>query len=154
MSRSRQRITPAAQQAVVAYARAGCFPHVAAEAAGVAPDVFARLTADGGPARHRGFADAVRQAHAQARADAEIAIHGDRPLDWLKSGPGRPQPGQPGWTAPAKAADSRTTERSLLQDPFVQRLFAELLDAMASHPEARAAASEVVARQERAQAPS
>lgn len=145
MSRSRQRITPAAEQAVIAYVRAGSFPHVAADAAGVAADVFARLTADGGPSRHRGFADAVRQAQGQARAAAEIAVHGDRPLDWLKSGPGRPQPGRPGWTAPAKAADPRQSERSPLEDSGVQRYFAELLDAMGAHPEARAGVGEVIA---------
>ena len=137
MSRSRMKRTPAVEQALVAYVRAGSFPHVAAEAAGVPPDVFAGwLTSRG----HRDFARAVRQAHAQARAAAEIAVHANRPLDWLKSGPGRPLADQPGWTAPAKADDTRRTEVSGLEDPEVQAAFARLLDALEAFPEARAAA--------------
>src|SRR5438105_11864897 len=106
MSSSRYRLTPAIQQAIVAYTRAGGFPHVAAEAAGVPRAVFARWLRRGegrrAKARYRAFADAVRQAAAQARLGAEVSVRNDKPLDWLRSGPGRETADVPGWTANAR----------------------------------------------------
>ena len=42
MARPRYRLTPALQEKIVAYIRAGGFPHVAAEAAGLPRRVFER----------------------------------------------------------------------------------------------------------------
>src|SRR5262245_11882455 len=103
MSRLSYPLTPAIQQAVIAFARAGGFAHVPAEAAGVPREVFDDWMSRPGP-RYREFARAVRQAEAQARLRVEVAVLEARPLDWLKSGPGKPQSGYPGWTAPARAA--------------------------------------------------
>src|SRR5262245_6914530 len=103
MSRSSCPLTPAVHQSIVAFVRAGGFAHVAAEAAGVPREVFDDWMSRPGP-RYREFARAVRQAEAQARLRVEVAVLDARPLDWLKSGPGKPLPGYPGWTAPARAA--------------------------------------------------
>src|SRR5438105_1422557 len=96
MARKRHLLTPAVEQAILAYVRAGGFPHVAAEAAGVPRAVFERWLArgqePGGPAKYRAFLEAVRQAQAQARLGAEVSARDDKPLDWLRSGPGRETP--------------------------------------------------------------
>ena len=66
MARQQPRLTPAVQQTITAYIRAGGYPHVAAEAAGVPRDVFddwLRRGEEGRPSRpHRRFARQVRQA--------------------------------------------------------------------------------------------
>jgi hypothetical protein len=122
MSRIRLTLTPAIQQAIVAFVRAGGFPHVAAEAAGVPREVFDDwMTRRGRP--YRDFAWAVRQAHAQARLRGEVTVHEERPLDWLKSGPGRPAPDSPGWTLPARPVG--LTDEHL--SPLVKREIQELV---------------------------
>jgi hypothetical protein len=142
MSQSRPKLTPEIQQAIVAYVRAGGFPHVAAEAAGVPAETFAHWLELGerprAAAKYRQLADAVRQAVAQARLSAEMETRSGTPLDWLRGGPGRPSPEGDGWTGPARAAPATTSEATL-QSPEVQKLVAALLDALGSHPEARAA---------------
>src|SRR6516164_9462118 len=101
MDRTPPRPTPDLEQVVAAYIRAGGFPHVAAEAAGVPRAVFEgwlrRAQAARPGAAYRRFADAVRLAQAQARLGAEIAALKDKPLDWLKAGPGKERPDAPGW---------------------------------------------------------
>ena len=66
MARTRHLLTPAVEQAILSFIRAGGFPVVAAEAAGVPRAVFERWLARGeaprGPAKYRAFAEAVRQA--------------------------------------------------------------------------------------------
>jgi hypothetical protein len=139
---SRPKLTPAVQQAIVAYVRAGGFPHVAAEAAGVPADVFDSwmelAERPRAAAKYRELADAVRQAVAQARLGAEVEARTDKPLDWLRGGPGRATPDRDGWTGPARAPSAAQSEAPLLSAE-VQRLITSLLDALAAHPEARAA---------------
>ena len=66
MARPRYRLTPALQEQIVAYIRAGGFPHVAAEAAGLPRQVFARWLERGQRAMRRPliaqFARAVMEA--------------------------------------------------------------------------------------------
>jgi hypothetical protein len=145
----RHQLTPAVQQSIVAFLRAGGFPHVAAEAAGVPADVFESWLEKGerprAAAKYRDFADAVRQAVAQARLTAEKDARQEKPLDWLRNGPGRQTDGSVGWTGPARApADSGPPDPFLT--PEVQRLFSALLDALAPFPEARAAVAAVLAK--------
>src|SRR4051794_1362495 len=144
MSQSPPKLTPAIQQAIVAYVRAGGFPHVAAEAAGVPADTFAHWLELGehprAAAKYRELADAVRQAVAQARLGAEVETRSGKPLDWLRGGPGRPSAEGDGWTGPARATAPASSEATLLS-PEVQKIVAALLDALGSHPEARAAAA-------------
>ena len=44
------------------------------------------------------FHEEVRQARAQSRVAAEAEVRRDNPLAWLRYGPGRQRPGEPGWT--------------------------------------------------------
>jgi hypothetical protein len=138
MARPRYQLTPALQQEILAYVRTGGYPHVAAEAAGVPRHVFERWLTRGA------FARVVRQAHAQARLRAELAILADKPLDWLKAGPGKETADGPGWTNPAKprAADDEGREAQLLAE--VLDLFQRCVQLLAPFPEARAAVAPLV----------
>jgi hypothetical protein len=140
MTRKPHRLTPALQQAIAAYIRAGGFEHVAAEAAGVPRRVFDKWLHAGqrkeGRKVYRRFVAAVRQAGAQARLGAEIAVLKAKPLDWLKCGPGKERPGNPGWSTAARA-QSRGNETHPLMLPEMQRLVATLLGALSPYPEAR-----------------
>lgn len=137
------KLTPEIQQHIVAFLRAGGFPEVAAEAAGVPRAVFeswlSRGEAEGARPPYRGFAIAVRQAMAQARLGAEVEARNARPLDWLRSGPGRDQPRRPGWSGPAKAGSSGEAGPPTLRHPEIQALLATILEALEPFPEARAA---------------
>src|SRR5262249_60533594 len=84
MARSRPRPTAQVEQNILAYIRAGGYPHVCAEVAGVPAEAFQDWM---NRPRDRSFAGHVRQAHAQERLGAEIAIRTDRPLDWLRYRP-------------------------------------------------------------------
>ncbi len=57
-------------------------------------------------ARYRLFAEAVRQAEAQARLGAEVAALKGKPVDWLKAGPGKETAAKPGYgpRSPSRAA--------------------------------------------------
>ena len=106
---------------VAAYIRGGAYPEVAAQAAGVPPGRLRRWLAlgrkkDAGEAV-RAFCQAVRQAEAVARLQAEVAALKAKPLDWLRHGPGRPRPDREGWTAAARAepkAETPEPERPLM----------------------------------------
>jgi hypothetical protein len=135
---------------ITAYLVAGGTPHVAAGAAGVPRSIYRHWLKRGrGPdadpaCRH--FSAAVRQAHAQSRLDAEVAVRKSKPLDWLRYGPGKGSARRPDWTAackaPARPSGSRTNP---LLHPSSRAVLRLLLDALAPFPEARAAASAVVA---------
>lgn len=49
-------------------------------------------------ALHRRLFDEVSKARARARMSAESRVFGDNPFNWLRYGPGRERPGEPGWT--------------------------------------------------------
>jgi hypothetical protein len=150
MPRDPQPPTPDVQQQICAFIRAGGFPRVAAEAAGVRADVFARWLRRGrgkrAPAVYRAFAEAVAQAAAQARLAAELQVFEKRTLDWLKCGPGKERANDPGWSSTPKPAPPRKADAGgLMQHPEFLRLCAALLEALTPFPEARAAAAEVIA---------
>jgi hypothetical protein len=146
MAREPYELTAEVQQAIVAYVRAGGYPHVAAEAAGVPGRVFERWLrqAAQGDERFRALAEAVRQARAQARLGAEVAARNERPMDWLRSGPGKQTADSPGWTGAVRAAGYEG-DGSVLLAPEAQALFHSMLDALAAFPEARLALAGVVA---------
>src|SRR5438128_313419 len=151
MPSQRHRLTPQVQQAIVAYVRAGGYPQVAAEAAGLPRAVFERWLRRGegerAPAKYRAFAAAVRQAEAQARLGAEVAILSSKPLDWLRSGPGRATSDNPGWTASVRPLPlTRAPAASPALQPEVQALLASLLDVLGPYPEARAALAAALAQ--------
>lgn len=147
MARARYRLTLALQEKIVAYIRAGGFAHVAAEAAGLPREVFARWLArgerPGAPASYRAFAQAIREAEAQTRLQAELNVRKDKPLDWLKAGPGKDAADNPGWTNPGKpnstsAADKRDNAQIWSE---VLHLFGRCAEKLADYPDARAALS-------------
>jgi hypothetical protein len=142
MARARYQRTPEVAQAITSYIRAGGYPHVAAEAAGVPGPVFEEWLQRGrkkkARAVDRDFADSVRQAKAQARLSAEVAVLKARPLDWLRSGPGKETASVPGWTGNVRAATGSAGE--VVPAEF-QRVIAQLMDVLAPFPEARAAAA-------------
>jgi hypothetical protein len=138
--------TPAVQQQITAFIRAGGFPHVAAEAAGVPRRTFERWMRYG---RQRGrepvyhaFALAVRQASAQARLRAEIAILENKPLDWLRYGPGKETADNPGWTAAVRATPRDRGASKALESREVRAVLAALVQVLAPHPEARQAVAD------------
>lgn len=148
---ARQRLTPAIQQTILAYIRAGGYPHVAAAAAGVPQAVFERWLRlgqePGGRRAYRQFFTAVLQAQGQVRLGAEIAVLKNKPLDWLKCGPGKEMPGSPGWTSTVKALAAEPRVNPLLR-PEIQHLVAVLLRLLTPFPEARAAVAEALVQVE------
>jgi hypothetical protein len=98
-------LTPEVQQRIVEKIRAGTFDWVAARSAGISPRTFSEWMARGEERDDRTcepvfaqFAVEVRRAQAEARSEAEIVVRKEAPLAWLRYGPGRDRPGEPGWT--------------------------------------------------------
>jgi hypothetical protein len=126
--------------------RAGGFPEVAAEAAGLPARVLAAYLRRGerrhppAPQRLARFARHVRQAAAQARLKVEIAVREADPKFWLQHGPGRETATRPGWTAPPRPLFvGPQRPANPLEDPQLRRLWPLLLDALTPFPEAQAA---------------
>lgn len=143
MARARYRLTLALQKQIAAYIRAGGFAHVAAEAAGLPREVFARWLARGeradAPARYRTFARVIREAEAQGRLQAELDVRSKKPLDWLKSGPGKTSADNPGWGSLGKAGGAKVERAQVWSD--VLHLFGRCAEQLAAYPDARAALS-------------
>src|SRR5438874_2703659 len=141
---SRYRLTPEIEGQIVSFIRSGGYPWVAAEGAGIPRNVFAQWMRRGAKPRsqppHRRFYEQVMQARAQARLAAELETRKKDPRYWLTHGPGREQPGAPGWTNPPKppALEKRKSDEALLSEGFL-RLVNPILQALAPFPEARAA---------------
>jgi hypothetical protein len=99
-------LTPERQQRIISYIRAGAFDWVAAEANGVDRFTFVEWIKRGedthsvrpSTEQYAQFAQAVREARAEARLSAEVEVKRGEPLAWLMKGPGRDRPGEPGWT--------------------------------------------------------
>jgi hypothetical protein len=141
---SRHEPTPEITKQIADFVLAGAYQRVAAEAAGVPRAVFLRWLARGrwagatGPCRD--LADRVMQAAAQARLLAETKLFVKDPKTWLKSGPGKESPGNPGWSkevAPIVPARGRTC--NVLASPQWQALWTRILAVLADFPEARVA---------------
>ena len=138
-----QRLTPELASEIVSGVRAGGFPQVAAEAAGVSREQFAdwmRLANRkvGKVAPYRNLAAAIRQAQAQARLTAEIAVFKDDPLQWLKSGPGKERMDAAGWSTPAKPQiATQVPTVNLLLNPQFASIIGTILGQLAPYPEAR-----------------
>src|SRR5436305_1668505 len=150
MARPQPALTPAVEQSILAYIRAGGFPHVAAEAAGISRDLFEHwLRCGQGPRaspQYRAFFEAVQQAIAQARLGAEVAALKGKPLDWLKYGPGKETAQSAGWTTTVKAQPAHVRSDNPFLQPEMQDLLRTLLDALAPFPEARAALAQAIAQ--------
>ncbi len=139
--------TPAVEAKILGYIRAGGFAHVAAEAAGVPRETFAvwveRGSQPGAREPYRSFVQRVREALAQARLRAEIAVLDKTPLHWLRYGPGRETAAAPGWTCTVKpAAAVMERKENVLTSPDWAEVWELLLAALEGFPEARAAVAE------------
>ena len=97
----RTKLTPEVQTAILGSIRLGAYDWVAAQASGIGPRTFYRWIAAGekyADSPYRQFWQEVCQARAHARMMAEAFVRKDNPLAWLRYGPGRERPGEPGWT--------------------------------------------------------
>jgi hypothetical protein len=145
MARARYRLTLALQEKIAAFIRAGGFAHVAAEAAGLPREVFARWLArgerDDAPAKYRAFARAIREAEAQARLQAELNVRSKKPLDWLKAGPGKSSTDNPGWSNPKSGSTAADRADAAHLWSEVLHLFGRCAEQLAAYPDARAALS-------------
>lgn len=120
-------LTPQVQEKIVAYIRGGSFAWVAAAAAGITQSSYFRWMMRGeeeykaweraceeqeendpdaqAPPEMSQFAAfwyAVYEARGQARVFIENKVSQERPLEWLRYGPGRHKPGEEGWTDSTK----------------------------------------------------
>ncbi len=100
MAGRKSKLTPDVEQQIVVYIRSGAFDWVAAQAAGIGRTTFYRWMQAGetGEDPYGSFYTAVREARAVARVAAEMEVRNNNPLAWLRYGPGRARPGEPGWT--------------------------------------------------------
>ncbi len=148
MSQTRFRLTPGLREQIISSIRAGGYPHVAAEAWGVPKDVLEDWLKRGNDtdARepYRSFAREIRQAFAQARLCAEMAVYKEEPKIWLMHGPGRECEDQPGWSVSVKPAEASAQARNALCDPELMALFRAVLQALTPFPEARGKVAETL----------
>jgi hypothetical protein len=135
------------------FVRAGGYPRVAAEAAGVPGELYDQWEAKGtkggkGVAKYRKMVTLIRQAQAQARLKAEIDCRSNDPKFWLRSGPGKETTTAPGWSQapkPAVVVDQRQV--NLLASPEWNSLWALILQTLSAFPDARAALATALASQ-------
>jgi 1,6-anhydro-N-acetylmuramate kinase len=88
------------QAKICGYIRAGAYDWVAAQACGIDPATFRRWMHAGGQGSplYAEFCAEVMRAKTEARVVAENAVFKNAPFNWLRFGPGRERPGEPGWT--------------------------------------------------------
>ena len=142
MTRPAFMLTPAVQEEICRYLASGAFEHVAAQAAGIPAEVYARWIQAGGQKRarepYRTFYLRVQTARAQARLLAESTVLEKAPHVWLKSGPGRECPGNPGWTRDVSAlTPSDAAPASPLASPEWAAVWNTIQRALADFPDAR-----------------
>jgi hypothetical protein len=146
----KDKLTPEIEKKILDEIEAGGWPHVAAEAAGVSREQFSRwLLAGEKPKAHkavRNFARQVKIARAKARLKAEKAVLLDDPKTWLRSGPGKERPNDPGWTSIVKPILTNQTTQTinLLASPDFLAFLANLRQVLAGYPEALEAVSDAL----------
>jgi hypothetical protein len=142
-------LTAEIARGILAAIRAGGFAHVAAAAYGVDLATWERWLRRGRRKQarepYRSFVRKVEEAQGQARLRAEIHVMEKDVRAWLKHGPGREQPGKPGWTGLAKPtiAPPRPTAEFLASAEFL-RFVATLRSVLADFPEALAAVAQAL----------
>jgi hypothetical protein len=135
------QLTPPIAADITAKIRLGAFPYIAAEAVGIPRAIFRRWIELGDRARarqpYKSFALAVKQAQAIARLTAEAKVLKSDPKTWLRSGPGRERPGDPGWTAVTKpVATPHLQQINLFGSPDFLAFLATLRQVLAPYPDA------------------
>jgi hypothetical protein len=143
MKHRKTKLTTELESTILSWIRAGSYPHVAAVAAGV-PESLWRQWQERAKTRnpYKRFFAKIAQAHATARLKAETAMLDEDARFWLKHGPGRESPGNPGWAnmvSPLFAPASETSN-VFLSGEFLH-FMATLRAALAPYPEAMMALS-------------
>jgi len=133
----RLQLTAGLIEQIASGVRAGGYPHVSAQAWGVPKAKFDEWIAKGAKGRGKCglLATTMNQAHAQARLRSEMSISREEARIWLEHGPGRDQPGNPGWSSSARAAVA--TENSILSNAALVSALGQAVGALSEHPEAR-----------------
>jgi hypothetical protein len=141
-------MTPEVESNLLGFIRAGGYPHIAAEAAGIPREMFAawlkRGSRRGAPEPYKSFYQRVRQAIATARLKAEVETMAKNPFYWLRHGPGRETAKFPGWTNPVKARFARNKAASFLRTRAWKRIWQRIMMALEQFPEARQAIAEAL----------
>jgi hypothetical protein len=118
MSNFSSLVTPEVESNLLGFIRAGGFPHVAAEAAGIPRELFAvwlrRGSRRGAREPYKSFYRRVQQASATARLKAELETMTKNPFSWLRHGPGRETLEAAGWTNPVRPGRGRDKRASFL----------------------------------------
>lgn len=122
MSRPSKR-TDATVNKIVKSIEAGAFAHVAAQAAGIGRSTFYRWLDEDAE-----FRDKVEAAAARARLKAEALVFRDKPMAWLRYGPGKTKVDAEGWTEPTKVELSGPGGSPLNSGPDLSRLSTEELE--------------------------
>src|SRR4051812_30039987 len=85
--------------------RAGAFPEVAAQSLGIPLELYQKWLGTKGRKGNKLY-DQLRlevlKAAGHARFMAEMQMRSEDPKAWLMHGPGKDQPGLPGWSQPVK----------------------------------------------------
>src|SRR5262249_19894664 len=133
-----QKLTKELQDQILPYIRAGAYPHVAAQAAGLSEEDWNTWKEWSETRRtYRKFFLLVTQAKAQARAAAEIDARKEDVRFWLKNGPGKEQPDNPGWAAMVRPLlTGNTNTINLFSSPDFLTFMATLRAVLAPYPEA------------------
>lgn len=136
-------------EVICSWVRQGAFPHVAASAAGVAPEVWKRWLEAGKKALRQSapyykFFRELEKAKAQARIRAEIAVFDADPKTWLRSGPGKETADSAGWTTLVKPAIMNQQQINILASPEWNQLWAHILGVLGSFPDARTALADAL----------
>ena len=141
-------LTPEVEGNLLGFIRAGGYPHVAAEAAGIPREMFAvwmkRGRRRGAREPYKSFYRNVQQAIATARLKAELETMTKNPFYWLRHGPGRETLESPGWTNPVKPGLGRDKGASFLLTREWGRLWQRISKALEMFPEARQAVAEAI----------
>lgn len=133
------RWNPAIAEKIYAFVRAGCFPHVAAQAAGLPLDVFKRWFSSGNSrqSHFHVFRLKLLEAQAQARVAAEIETYRQQPEVWLRHGPGKETTDSPGWSNPVKAIIHNSSQSlNVLLTPELAGIFGSVFQLLAPYPDA------------------
>ena len=101
---NKTKLTSELIDAICERVKVGSFPYIAAQAVGIAKSTFYAWMQRGEKGRksYRELLDKVREASALARSHAEVRVFRDKPFEWLRYGPGRERPEEPGWTESAQ----------------------------------------------------
>jgi hypothetical protein len=141
------RLTPELEQQILASIRSGGYPHVAAAAWGVPGPLWEKWQRRGRKRRaFKEFFRKVSAAQGQARLKAEMNAFDEDVRFWLKHGPGKEQPGNPGWSALTRPVEQRRrTADDIFACPTLLQLLNRLRAVVADNPTALAEVTDIEA---------